>query len=452
MTTPIQPPVSVGETVVGDLTCHTDTQGQTQCEVDRLTNEGTPCVDGTKERWVAPGDAVNGASEEIAEVFTDGGQSWARLINGAVVPICVGTAPSSATRVAGPGQGVSVGQVNNMQHEQPPESESTEPPQPATPEVCPPGWALMGDGTCIAPQSIATPDPSCPAGTYLRESGDCVAIDFDPPPVEAVEGVLVEMAPDMPPASTPHPEATFDPKSGKLQAPSTPFDGMEIQPYGQGVCPDNYNGGKRSVFFTMGVARMFATIVEDHGACCDACAVGGTCAKAPEANPYEASVPRGSVRIRMGVPNPKHGHVSVRDQKTKVVTANEGYTFTLQPLAKPLETFTDAYGRTVYVGRKMFTAPGFPQPVSPHQQQREPNPAPPQMPTPAQPQRMQNPAPPPPAMAGSPRVIQQGPVMNPGGAGPGIGQGIGQRLPGLPPRNPEWSENGYPGPLHGVKF
>ena len=47
-------------------------------------------------------------------------------------------------------------------------------------------------------------------------------------------------------------------------------------------------------------------------------------------------------------------------------------------------------------------------------------------------------------------VIRQGPTMNPGG--PGISQAIGQRMPGLPPRNPEWTQDGYPGPLHGVKF
>lgn len=463
MTTPIQPPVSVGETVVGDLKCQTDAQGQTQCEVEGLSNEGTPCVDGKQAKWASPGDAVHGASAEISEVFTDGGQSWARLINGAVVPICAGTVPSSATYVGGPAQGVSVGQVNNMQNEQPPQppQQPTQPPtqEPqagAPPEVCPPGWSLMGDGTCIAPESIATPDPECPPGYYLKEFGECVPIDFDPPPAAVVQGVLVEMAPDMPPASTPHPDATFDPKSGKLQAPGTPFDGMDIQPYGHGVCDDNYNGGKRSVFFAMGVARMFATIVEDHGACCDACSVGGACAKAPKENPYEASVPRGSVRIRMGFPEPMHGDVTVRDQTTKVVTASRGYTFTLQPLAKPLDTFTDAYGRTVYAGKKMFTAPGFPAPVSPQQvpqqrmpnpgQQRTPNPGQQRTPNPGQPRR-QNPAP---RQVVNPGVIQQGPVMNPGGAG--ISQGIGERMAGLPPRNPEWSENGYPGPFHGVKF
>jgi hypothetical protein len=267
-------------------------------------------------------------------------------------------------------------------------------------------------------------------------------MDFDPPQVDVAEGLLVEMAPDMPPASTPHPDATFDPKSGKLQAPGTPFDGMDILPYGHGVCPENYNGGKRSVFFTLGVARMFATIVEDHGACCDACSVGGACTKRPQKNPYEASVPRGSVRIRMGVPGPKYGYVSVRDNTTKVVTANDGYTFTLQPLARPLETFVDAYGRTVYVGKKMFTAPGFPLPLSP--QQRVSNPGSPQMP----PQRRPNPGLP--QRTVNPGVIRQGPSMGPGGAG--IGPAIGQRIGGLPPRNPDWSENGYPGPFHGVKF
>lgn len=274
-------------------------------------------------------------------------------------------------------------------------------------QVCPPGWTLGSDGSCIPPTAIATPDPGASPGYYLREDGNQVPLSFDPPveTVEVAEGTLQEMAPDMPPAATPAPGATFDPKTGKLRAPGTMFDNMDIAPYGQGTCPDMYGGGGRAVFFAMGVSKMYALVVgADAG---------------PQTNPGHAEAPKGSARIRVGRSGPKHGHVSARDRTTKIVTANRGYYFSLTPLSKPVEVFDDVYGRTIHVGKHVWTTPA-PTPVT---------------------SAVQNAVA---VGAAQPRVTRQGPVQ-PGG----LGQAMGSGMPGLPPRNPEWR---YQGPLAEVKM
>ncbi len=419
MTTPKHTPV-------GDLRCHTDPNGQTQCEVDGFSAESAPCVDGRQDRWVSPGDSVHGRSEQVAEYFTDGGSTFARLTNGNVVPVCPGSTPSNATHISGAQQGVSVGQVTPMADQSPsPDLQGVSPQQ-----VCPPGWTMAVDGTCIPPTAIATPDTpeACPAGHYLKEDGSCAVIDFDPSlssPDLGAAPTLAEMAPDMPPAATPVAGASFDPKMGKLAAQGTVFDGMEIQPYGQGLCPENYNGGKRAVFFAVGQMKMFATIVEDHGACCGSCAVGGACSgcSTPGAMEGDAVAPRGSARIRMGRPLPPHTSDAVRDRTTKVVVANDGYLLSLNPLRNPAATFDDAYGRKIYVGKRMWTAPGLPPPVSVSVGGAS-FPGVPQAPSPR------------PGATGVPGV-RQGPAM-PGGMAPSMGE----RMPGLPPRNPEWAFRG----------
>lgn len=245
-----------------------------------------------------------------------------------------------------------------------------QPAQAVTPEqVCPPGWTMSSDGTCVPPAAIATPDPACEPGQYLMEDGSCRWMDFDPAAPTAPEGetLLPQMPPDMPPGATPSPGAQFDAAAKKLRAPGTMFDGMDLQPYGHGMCPENYNGGKRAVFFTLGSSKLFATVADDHGQCCTGCAVGGACDKRPggvESNPSD-HVPRGSVRMRLGTPSPLHTKTVRRDRTTKILVAEDGYMLSLQPLQSPLATFADSYGRTVYVGKRMWTAPGYTAPRPP---------------------------------------------------------------------------------------
>ncbi len=228
---------------------------------------------------------------------------------------------------------------------------------------------MASDGTCVPPAAIATPDPACEPGQYLKEDGSCAWIDFDPALPKAAEGetFLPHMPPDMPPGATPSPGALFDGPAKKLRAPGTMFDGMDVLPYGQGICPENYNGGKRAVFFTMGSSKLFATVADDHGMCCTGCAVGGLCAKAPggaESNPSD-HVPRGSVRMRLGTPSPMHTKVAVRDRTTKVLVAQDGYMLSLQPLPGAADMFMDSYGRPVYVSKRVWTAPGYMAPRPP---------------------------------------------------------------------------------------